>query len=159
MKTQSTKPTSGQPSAHKATGPRTHQRKKRSRFNALKHGLYSKFVPLEGEPIDEYLLLLNGLWDYWQPQGTTESVEVENLAALYWRKRRFFQAERAVISENIAYMESDSFVNRLVEAWEGARAASASGGLLKRIDDPLFVREAKKNVRVFAFVAHQGRLH
>jgi hypothetical protein len=148
MKTKSPIPSSGQPSVHKSMGPRTLQGKKRSRFNALKHGVYSKFVPLEGEPIAEYRLLLNGLWDYWHPQGTMESVEVENLAAAYWHKRRLFQSENAMISENIAYMESDSFVSRRVEAWEGARAASASGGLLKRLDDPLFVREANKTYKL-----------
>ena len=76
MKKQSPKPNSGQPALHKATGPRTTQGKKRSRFNALKHGLYSKFVPLEGDSIAEYRSLLNGLWDYWQPQGKQESVDV-----------------------------------------------------------------------------------
>jgi hypothetical protein len=135
----------------KATGPRTAQGKKRSKLNALKDGLFSKDVLLEGESRTEYASLLNGLRDDLQPQGKLESVLVENLAALFWRKRRFFQSEIANISENIAYTELDYVSKRYVEAGEGSRAAigSGSGGLLKYCNNPFAVQEAKEMLESF----------
>jgi hypothetical protein len=112
----------------KATGPRTAQGKERSKLNALKHGLLSKVVLLERESRAAYLSLLNGLRDDFQPQGKLEAVLVENIAALLWRKRRLFQAERAEISERIAFEAVDSIGKLQAEAWELSRAAIASGG-------------------------------
>jgi hypothetical protein len=94
--------------ARKATGPRTTQGKNRSRLNAIKHGLYFKAVLLEGESEADYLSLLGGLQDYYWPEGQMESAEVENVAVLLWRKRRFFQAENAVISENAIFTGIDA---------------------------------------------------
>src|SRR5882672_4228540 len=67
-----------QPSIHKSTGPRTPQGKQRSKYNARKHGLFSKAVLLKGESRAEYESLLNGLMEDFQPQGKLETVLVEN---------------------------------------------------------------------------------
>ncbi len=53
----------------RATGPRTPQGKERSKFNARKHGLFSKAVLLQDEPRAEYDALLNGLMENLQPHG------------------------------------------------------------------------------------------
>jgi hypothetical protein len=90
-----------QASIHKSTGPRTPQGKERSKFNARKHGLFSKAVLLQGESRAEYDALLNGLMEDFQPQGKLETVLVENLAILLWRKRRLLQVETARISNCI----------------------------------------------------------
>jgi len=142
------KPT-GLASVRKGTGPRTTQGKERSKLNALKSGLFSKAVLLKGESRAEYLSLLNGLRDDLRPEGTFEAVLVENLAALLWRKRRLFQAENAEISEKIEFTESDSIGKRYVEAWDQSRAAIESGGLLKFINNPFVVREAKEVLASF----------
>ena len=81
----------GQPPTRQATGPRTVQGKKRSRLNALKHGLLSKCIVLEGDSRAEYFSLLRGLQVYFQPQGKLEIVLTENLAALLWRSVVFFR--------------------------------------------------------------------
>jgi hypothetical protein len=91
-----------QPSIHKSTGPRTPQGKERSKFNARKHGLFSKAVLLKDESRAEYDALLNGLMEDFCPQGKLETVLVENLAVLIWRKRRLIQVESAQISNRIA---------------------------------------------------------
>jgi hypothetical protein len=132
-----------QPASRKATGPRTVQGKKRSKFNALKHGLLSKFVLLEGESRAEYDSLLNGLSDYWQPQGKMESVEVENLAVLLWRKRRLLQAENAEISERMKFTEFDYMERRRREAWEDSRdlRPGTRGGKSKRSEGPILRNE------------------
>src|ERR1700677_3602686 len=72
-------------SPRKSTGPRTPQGKQRSKLNALKHGLLSKVILLDGESQAEYASLLNALMDDWQPQGRTETFLVENLAVVMWR--------------------------------------------------------------------------
>jgi len=79
----------------RATGPRTLQGKERSKFNARKHGLFSKAVLLQDESRAGYGALLNGLMENLQPQGKLEIVLVENLATLLWRKRRLLQVETA----------------------------------------------------------------
>jgi len=135
---------SNQAAIRKATGPRTAQGKERSKLNALKHGLLSKVVLLKGESRTEYHSLLNGLLDDLQPQGKLETVFVENLAAVLWRKRRLFQAENAVVTEKIEFTERDSEAMRRDEAWERSRTAIASGGLLKHMTNPDLVREAKE---------------
>ena len=91
-----------QPSLHKSTGPRTPQGKERSKFNARKHGLFSKAVLLEDESRPEYDALLNGYMEDFHPQGKLETVLVETLAVLMWRKRRLLQVEIAKISNRIA---------------------------------------------------------
>jgi hypothetical protein len=90
------------PSLHKSTGPRTPQGKERSKFNARKHGLFSKAVLLQDESRAEYDALLNGLMEDFHSQGKLETVPVETLAVLMWRKRRLLQVEMAKISNRIA---------------------------------------------------------
>ena len=70
----------------RATGPRTPQGKERSKFNARKHGLFSKAILLQNESRTEYDALLDGLMENFQPQGKLEIVLVEYLATLLWRK-------------------------------------------------------------------------
>jgi len=118
----------GQPPIRKATGPRSTQEKKRSRFNALKHGLFSKFLLLEGESTTEYLSLVNGLRDDFQPEGKLDNIRIEILAASFWRMRRFFQAERAAITEGMACMVVDYPAEQHAESLE--RSGAASDGLL-----------------------------
>src|ERR1700674_1947736 len=85
---------------HKSTGPRIPQGKERSKFNARKHGLLSKAVLLQDESSAEYDGLLNGLMEDLQPQGKLETVLVENLATVLWRKSRLIQAETAEIEKS-----------------------------------------------------------
>lgn len=119
------------------------QEKKRTRLNALKHGLFSKAVVLEWESQAEYLSLLKGLRADFAPHGTFEATLVENLAVLLWRKRRLFQAEKAEVSEKREFAVSDSVADQFVEAWDRSRAARASGGLLKHYNNLHLVQEAK----------------
>jgi hypothetical protein len=128
----------------KSGGPRTPQGKERSKLNAFKYGLFSTVVVLRGESRAEYLSLLTGLQQDFQPQGTLETVLVESLAVLWWRKRRLYQAESAEISEKIKFTGSDSFANQYIEAWDLSRAAIASGGMLKYSNNLYVVRQARE---------------
>jgi hypothetical protein len=66
-----------------------------TRFNALQHGVLSRYTVLPWESEGEYQDLLHALADEHQPKGPTEEHLVEEIAGVLWRKRRLRQAEAA----------------------------------------------------------------
>jgi hypothetical protein len=66
-----------------------------TRFNALKHGILSRYTVLPWEDADEYRALVAALMAEHSPQGPTEEHLVEELAGILWRKRRLRLAEAA----------------------------------------------------------------
>ncbi len=88
-----------------------------TRFNALQHGVLSRYTVLPWESEGEYLDLLHALADEHQPKGPTEEHLVEELAGIIWRKRRLRQAEAAVIRRGLAITRS---------AYSGVGTASVS---------------------------------
>lgn len=71
------------------------------RFNAMQHGILSRYTVLSHEDGSEYQVLLSGLLEEHQPAGITEVHLVEELAGIIWRKRRVLQAEGAVINQGL----------------------------------------------------------
>jgi hypothetical protein len=66
------------------------------RFNALRHGVLSRYTVLPWEDADEYNELVAALVAEHAPEGPTEEHLVEELAGILWRKRRLRLAEAAV---------------------------------------------------------------
>src|SRR5580658_8943788 len=66
-----------------------------TRFNALRHGMLSRYTVLPWEDADEYRGLVAALAAEHAPQGPTEEHLVEELAGIFWRKRRLRLAESA----------------------------------------------------------------
>ena len=66
-----------------------------TRFNALRHGVLSRYTVLPWENADEYSALVAALVAEHAPQGPTEEHLVEELAGILWRKRRLRLAEAA----------------------------------------------------------------
>jgi hypothetical protein len=66
-----------------------------TRFNALRHGVLSRYTVLPWESADEYQTLVAALVAEHAPQGPTEEHLVEELAGVLWRKRRLRLAEAA----------------------------------------------------------------
>ena len=66
-----------------------------TRFNALKHGVLSRYTVLPWEDAGEYRALVAALTGEHAPQGPTEEHLVEELAGIVWRKRRLRLAEAA----------------------------------------------------------------
>jgi hypothetical protein len=58
-----------------------------TRFNALKHGVLSRYTVLPWEDADEYHALVAALTAEHAPQGPTEEHLVEELAGILWRAR------------------------------------------------------------------------
>jgi hypothetical protein len=63
-----------------------------TRFNALRHGVLSRYTVLPWEDADEYRALVAALVTEHAPQGLTEEHLVEELAGIVWRKRRLRSA-------------------------------------------------------------------
>ena len=86
--------------ARKSTGPKTPEGKRAVRFNALKHGILAKEVVIEAgsgkESRAKFTELLTQLRQELQPEGILEEMQVERIAACYWRLRR---AQRAEVGE------------------------------------------------------------
>src|SRR5690242_14619105 len=66
-----------------------------TRFNALRHGVLSRYTVLPWEDADEYRRLLAALVEEHAPTAPTEEHLVEALAGVVWRKRRLRLAEAA----------------------------------------------------------------
>jgi hypothetical protein len=66
-----------------------------TRFNALRHGLLSRYAVLPWEDEAEYRGLLDAIVAEHNPEGPTEEHLVEELAGVMWRKRRLRLAENA----------------------------------------------------------------
>jgi hypothetical protein len=66
-----------------------------TRFNALKHGVLSRYTVLPWEEAAEYHDLVAALVAEHAPRGPTEEHLVEELAGIFWRKRRLRLAEGA----------------------------------------------------------------
>ncbi len=88
-----------------ATGPRTPEGKQRSKYNALKHGIFSNALL----PDLEYKVLIDGLVCDLLPVGKLEEVLVEKLATLFWRLRRLLGAESAETAKTIESIKHKSY--------------------------------------------------
>lgn len=99
-----------------STGPRTQHGKERSKNNAIKHGIFCKAALLRGESQAEFNVLMSGLHEDFQPEGTFEEGLVEVLAFTRWRLRRLLIAEAAEIEAGREFLEWDETQRQLVEA-------------------------------------------
>ena len=124
--------------ARRATGPRTPSGKERSKYNALKHGVFSSVVVLKGESRAEYESLLSGPQETFQPEGTLEEALVKKLAMTLWRHNRLIQAETAEIQSAVEFMEWDQQHAQQQEAEEIGSEAELEyqGGLIRKIQNP-----------------------
>jgi hypothetical protein len=73
----------------------------KTRFNALRHGVLSRYTVLPWEDTDEYQALLDALVAEHTPDGPTQEHLVEEIAAIFWRKRRLRMAECAAFRRGL----------------------------------------------------------
>lgn len=94
--------------ALKSTGPKTPEGKAHSRTNALKYGLFAIDMPLCGvakENSQEYTALLKSLRKDYEPVGIAEHLEVERIAACWWKLRRAWRYENSEILRGLIDVE------------------------------------------------------
>jgi hypothetical protein len=121
------------------TGPRTRRGKQRSRYNAVKHGIFSEVVLKERESTAQYQSLLNSLMEYFQPEGALEALLVEKIAMLLWRHRRLVQAECAEIAKVTEFMEEDEKRQGQSVVGSAENFAEFGGGMVASGSNPHFL--------------------
>lgn len=97
--------------ARQSTGPRTPKGRAVAKMNALKHGILSTQVLVQGpnfsESRREFLELHRRFHDDLQPVGPVEEMLVDQIVTAHWRLRRALMAEAGEISLNIGVGRSD----------------------------------------------------
>jgi hypothetical protein len=73
-----------------------------TRFNALRHGVLSRYTVLPWEDAGQYQNIVAALVAEHSPQGPTEEHLVEEIAGILWRKRRLRLAEAAAYRHGLA---------------------------------------------------------
>ena len=121
------------------TGPRTRRGKQKSRYNALKHGIFAALV-LKGESSVEYRRLLEGLRESCQPEGQLEEALVEKLAMTLWRHRRLIKAEAAEIQQSAEFVEWDKKIRQRREAEEIDPFFIKEKGLMRKTENPVVLQ-------------------
>ena len=96
---------------------RTHSGTSITRFNALRHGILSKYALLPWEDAEEYATLLAAFVEEHAPQGPTEEHLVEELAGILWRKRRLRLAEAAAQRRSLSFASSLMEQSPVLEAF------------------------------------------
>ena len=92
-------------------GPKTNKGKEISKMNALKHGLLSKEVLIDGEDEEELLLLTKRIRSEIKPETEIERLLADRVVANLWRLKRALGMENGtVISSGGGLMyDSDRF--------------------------------------------------
>ncbi len=104
-----------------------------TRFNALQHGVLSRYAVLPWEDRSEYHALLDGLVAEHAPQGPTEEHLVEELAGIIWRKRRLRLAEAAIYRKRL---RNDATSTYEPEQIVGAALLPVAGNHKVKVDIP-----------------------
>lgn len=123
------------------SGPRSLRGIERSKHNALKHGVFSSVLLIEGESKDAFDCLLNGLRDHFQPEGVLEDVLVEKLTTLLWRQRRVLVSEGAEIQKPSESPESSEEGNSQTIRLIFGGCDQENADLLDEINDPTAVQK------------------
>jgi hypothetical protein len=127
-----------------------------TRFNALRHGVLSRYTVLPWEDAEEYHNLVAALVVEHGPQGPTEEHLVEELAGILWRKRRLRLAEaaahrrglhgtlpcfRETVNVALVHLDANGQSERVVDAIR-ATAADTEEELADIAEDEALTRRA-----------------
>jgi hypothetical protein len=114
-------------------GPATPAGKRRSSLNALRHGLCAKCIVLDHESRENFLILLQQHTDRFQPANEVEVGMIEEMCAAYWRQRRAWAIETALLDKQIALQSGETGPERMAAALDHL-AASPTLPLLHRYE-------------------------
>ncbi len=108
-----------------------------TRFNAVRHGVLSRYTVLPWEDADAYEALLSALVDEHAPAGPTEEHLVEELAGVIWRKRRLQMAEASAARRRLAACHASTIIRRFSSwtdcAGRGVRQNCIATGCPRRL--------------------------
>jgi hypothetical protein len=127
-----------------------------TRFNALRHGILSRYTVLPWENAEEYRALVAALDAEHVPHGPTEEHLVEELAGVLWRKRRLRLAEaaahrrglvgtlapyRETVRVALVHLDATDQSERVVDAIR-ATASETDGDIRETEEDEAMTRRA-----------------
>lgn len=81
----------------KLGGVKTEEGKEAVKYNAIKHGLLSKKIIIEGESEEEFKDLERGVLEELNPVGTMANLLADKIIVNIWRLKRLLVLERNVI--------------------------------------------------------------
>lgn len=87
--------------AQHSTGPKTEEGKRRSRFNAFRHGLTGKTVVMPWQDRDAYEAFCQEFFHHLKPEGVVEREYVQTVADCSWRLNSAAAAEANLLSLSI----------------------------------------------------------
>jgi hypothetical protein len=99
MKTSKRKIESARANGAKSKGPKTEEGKRRSSYNALRHGLLAECVLLANEDPEYFEALLQQFVARFAPLDDVEFGLVEEMASATWRMRRGWLAETELMDQ------------------------------------------------------------
>jgi hypothetical protein len=138
-----------------------------TRFNALRHGVLSRYTVLPWENADEYEAIVVALVAEHAPQGPTEEHLVEEIAGILWRKRRLRLAEaaahrrgldgtlasyRETVKVALVHLDTTGQSERVVDAIR-ATAADTEEDMAEMAADESMTRRAIHGLRAVAVSA------
>jgi hypothetical protein len=85
----------------KSKGPVSEQGKYNSSRNAVRHGILSSTIVLDGESSDRFVEHLTALQEFFLPANEVERSLVETLAVCRWRQMRIWGIEKAGLTFEI----------------------------------------------------------
>lgn len=89
-------------------GPKTDKGKEISKMNALKHGLLSKAVLINGEDEDELLLLTKRIRSEIKPETEIERLFTDRVVSNIWRLKRTLGMENGEVISILGGLTCDS---------------------------------------------------
>jgi hypothetical protein len=123
MATSQRKVEANRANARRSTGPRTARGKRRSKFNALAHGLTSRAGLLPGDDPEQYRRFVRRVLDELDPQGPIQEELAGDIANLSWKLRRVPGAEGILLEQKHsrgAEEPTDVIVNMVTDKdWQG----------------------------------------
>src|SRR5437868_5915590 len=110
--------------------------KRKPKFNALVHGVYSRDILLPWEKREDFETLVRGLNDELHPSGRAEEETVLDVAFAMWKKR---DLERLWVLQICKSPFTQEIVKSGKKSWTGirkhARKEARSAGTLRRTMD------------------------
>ena len=120
----------------RSRGPATSEGKRRSAYNALRHGLLAKCVVMTGESGENFELMLRQHVDRFAPLDGVEFGMIEEMASSYWRLRRAWAVETRLLDDALSAQASGDQLGRIAAAF-GDLASQPRLALLLRYQSTL----------------------
>jgi hypothetical protein len=93
--------------AQKSRGPKTPEGKARSRFNAVKHGMYARTPVLPGEDAGAFQSRIDTWKADLRPRNELEDSLIERAALASWQLERAERVEVDRLTDRIPYAQAD----------------------------------------------------